>query len=283
MSEPPKQSWTEADVQGLIGQSESIRREFKSGVMFERDPENKWIKDLSVEVSALANTEGGELILGMDEERKSRPRVATIVDGVSTAVAPERLQQLIEGNVSPYLFGIRVHRVKLSARSDRVVFVIYVPQGSTAYQANDGRYYGRSEFEAKYLPDHEIRLRMSRGKIARASVKPRLGRVVLGAAHEAELRTNHAAAIEAFKTNAADAITRFPEFLDLMAARYHPDEISFSLVLRNDGELTIRDPAVQFSETVLSSCSTDGPCRLARFLHASICVTRSSIPVMSAR
>ena len=248
MSEPPKQSWTEADVQALIGQNESIRREFKAGVMFDRDQESKWIKDVSIEVSAFANTEGGELILGIDEERKSRPRVATVVDGVSIAVAPERLQQLIEGNVSPFLPGIRVHRVKLLAPSDRVVFVVYVPQGSTAYQANDGRYYGRSEFEAKYLPDHEIRLRMNRGRIAQAAVKLRLQRVVLGAAQEAELRTRHAAAIEAFKTNAADAATRFPELLDLMVARYHPDEISFGLVLRNDGELTIRDPAVQLSE-----------------------------------
>jgi hypothetical protein len=48
--------------------------------------------------------------------------------------------------------------------------VIQIPAGSTAYQANDGRYYGRSEFEAKYLPDHEIRLRMNRGKVARGTV-----------------------------------------------------------------------------------------------------------------
>jgi hypothetical protein len=46
----------------------------------------------------------GDLVLGIDE-RKSRPRVATVIDGVSTAVAPERLQQLIEGNLSPYLPG----------------------------------------------------------------------------------------------------------------------------------------------------------------------------------
>jgi predicted HTH transcriptional regulator len=75
MSEPPKQFWTETDVQALLGQSESIRREFKAGVMFDRDPESKWIKDLSAEVSAFANTEGGELFLGIDEIRKSRPRV----------------------------------------------------------------------------------------------------------------------------------------------------------------------------------------------------------------
>jgi hypothetical protein len=139
--------------------------------------------------------------------------------------------------------------VKLAAQSDRVVFVIHIPQGTTAYQANDGRYYGRSEFERKHLPDHEIRLRMSRGRIARAAVKLRLQRVVLGAAQEAELRTKHGEALDAYKTNAEDAVRRFPDvLLDLMAARYHPDEISFSLTLRNDGELTIRDPAVQLFE-----------------------------------
>src|SRR5262249_49352121 len=149
-----------------IGQNESIRREFKSGRMFE-EHENKWIAKISLEVSALANTEGGELFLGIDEDKKSKPRVATGIDGAPLALAPERLQQLIEGNVSPYLPGIRVHRVRLSGQPDRAVFVVQIPPGNTAYQANDGRYYGRSEFGAKYLPDHEVRLRMSRGKVAR--------------------------------------------------------------------------------------------------------------------
>ena len=249
MADETKRSWTEADVQALIGQSESIRREYKAGAMFNKEPESKWVKELSIQVSALANTEGGDLILGVDEDKKSKPRVASVIDGVSTDLAPERLQQLIEGNVSPYLPGIRVQRVKLSSPPDRVVFVIQVPQGSTAYQANDRRYYGRSELEVMPLPDHEIRLRMSRGKIARAGVRLRLRRVTLGAEQEAELRTKHAPAIEAFKTDAADAVRRFPELLDLMAARYHPDEISFDLVLRNDGELTIREPAVELRET----------------------------------
>ena len=245
MAQEPKTSWTETDVQALIGQSESIRLEFKSGLMFDRKPEGEWVKDLSIEVSALANTEGGDLILGVDEDKKSKPRVAKAVDGVSTTLAPERPQQLVASNVFPYLPGIRVHRIKLSAIPDRVALVIHVPQGSTAYQAKDGRYYGRSEFEAKYLPDHEIRLRMSRGKIGRAGVFLRLRRIVLGAQREAELRAKHADAIQAFKMDAADALRRFPEIFDLMLARYHPDEIAFDLVLRNDGELTIRDPAVE--------------------------------------
>jgi predicted HTH transcriptional regulator len=62
----PKLSWTEAELGELIGQSESIRREFKSGRMFDNEPENKWIAKISAEVSALANTEGGELFLGIE-------------------------------------------------------------------------------------------------------------------------------------------------------------------------------------------------------------------------
>ena len=123
-----------------------------------------------------------------------------------------------------------------------------VPKGSTAYQSNDGRYYGRSEYEVKYLPDHEVRLRMRRGRVALAAVHLRLKRIVLGANYEAELREKYADAIEAYKSDAEKAITRFPELFDLIQARYHPDEISFDLILRNDGELTIREPSIEFYE-----------------------------------
>lgn len=266
-----KNSWTEADVMALLGQSESIRCEFKAGTMFDREPESKWVETLSKEVSALANTEGGELILGVDEDKKSKPRLAVRVDGIPTTVAPERLQQLIEGNVSPYLPGMRVQRVRLSAFDDRVVYVVQVPQGTTAYQVNDGRYYGRSEFGVNYLRDHEVRLRMSRGRVARAAVILRLKGIQLGSALEAkrlveieqakrEIRTQHAPAIEAFKTGPEGAMQRHGlELLDANLALEHlnaqaaetldcQDEISFDLVLRNDGELTIRDPTIQIDE-----------------------------------
>jgi hypothetical protein len=42
-----KRAWTEADVRGLISQPESIRREYKVGVMFDRDPESKWVEGLA--------------------------------------------------------------------------------------------------------------------------------------------------------------------------------------------------------------------------------------------
>jgi Putative DNA-binding domain len=213
--------------------------------MFDNEPENKWIAKISAEVSALANTEGGELFLGIDEDRKSKPRAASSIDGAPLTLAPERLQQLIEGNVSPYLPGIRVHRVLLSSQPDRAVFVVQIPPGSTAYQANDGRYYGRSEFEAKYLPDHEVRLRMNRGKVARGEVIARPVAVDLGVARERAVRAEIAQ---------ADLENNFvpPErwaVLRSLEAQILPDVVTFDFVFRNDGELTIRAPALEFRVT----------------------------------
>jgi hypothetical protein len=87
---------------------------------------------------------------------------------------------MIEANVSPHLSGLRVKGILLSNAGSRMAFVVHVPQGTTAYQANDRRYYGRSEYESKPLPDHEVRLRMFRGKVpsgkivaSRISIDPR--------------------------------------------------------------------------------------------------------------
>jgi Putative DNA-binding domain len=262
LSNTRKLSWTEADLSELIGQSESIRREFKSGRMFD-DETDKWIATVSKEVSALANTEGGELFLGIDEDKKSKPRIASSIDGAPAALAPERLQDLIEGNLNPYLPGIRVQRVMLSSPPSRVVFVILIPPGSTAYQANDGRYYGRSEFGAKHLPDHEIRLRMNRGKVARGSVlagrvsvdlgieqekrvsaeitRRRALRAQNGDIEQLEVERRNADGIIVFRSDALDA-------MDLLSARTVPDQISIDFVFRNDGELTIRSPALEFRE-----------------------------------
>ncbi len=257
-----KSTWTLADIEQMKGQEESIRLEFKAGSLLDK-PQSTWVSDLSREVSAFANTEGGEIILGMSEEKRGKNRVAGDPDGVPGSLTRDQLQRLIEGNVYPYLTGIRVHRIPLSSQPDRAVFVVAVPQGTTAYQANDGRYYGRSELEAKYLPDHEIRLRMARGKVAKASVSFRFVKVTIGESGESQLRNRHAATLEEFKTDFEGAVRNHPDvFLEILATRHEPifDTIDVDFLVRNDGEMTIRDPAIEFSET-----SSEQPTRVTRY------------------
>jgi hypothetical protein len=242
MIEGLKKLWTETDVQALIGQSESIRREFKAGVMFDREPESKWREVLSKEISAFANTEGGELILGIQEEKRDNSRVASGIDGVPTTLSRERLLDLIQGNLSPFLPGIGLQCVRLSAPSNRVVVIIQVPPGSTAYQAKDLLYYGRSEFKVEALPDHEIRLRMQRGRIARAQLE--LSALRCTTADE-EFQRRLVAKEQIARRREAGEVVIYghgaPSRESLEAAKLDYDEYEFKLTVVNIGELTIRD------------------------------------------
>ena len=163
--------WTKDDLEQLVGQAESLRLEFKQSKLFESDP-NKIIDNLTKEVSAFANTEGGTIVVGVVEEKRGRTRFATAIDeGLDvTKWSLESIQQMIEANVRPHLTGLRIRAIPLDANGSRCAVSIWVPQGTTAYQARDYLYYGRSEYESKPLPDHDIRLRMLRGKARQAAV-----------------------------------------------------------------------------------------------------------------
>jgi predicted HTH transcriptional regulator len=166
-----KTPWTEQDLIELRRAQESARLEFKESKLLEQ-PKDKIAETLTKEVSAFANSEGGDVVIGIREKKVGNTRIADDIDeGVDPVKAPrEWLRQIVGSNVSPYLPNIRFHAIQLSSsRGGRVAFVISIPPGSTAYQASDKRYYSRSEFECKAMPDHEIRLRMMRGRVAQAS------------------------------------------------------------------------------------------------------------------
>ena len=230
--------WTEADLIAFSGVPESLRLEFKESRLMSEGVE-KITMSLSQEISAFANTEGGILVIGLKERREGKARIG---DGLDQGIdpdrfSPEQFQQLIDGNVSPYLPGVRIHRVRLSGtRTGRIAIVIDVPRGGTAYQASDKKYYGRSEHESKPLPDHEIRMRMQRGLIASAGVSIADPRVLT--AEEIHARNMKEYEI----SRKEDEEERIP-IRKKLALPQPPDhhELSFGLAVTNTGEITIRD------------------------------------------
>lgn len=259
-----KHEWTEADLENLIKQGESFRLEFKSASVLAKD-KNKLIEELTKIVSAFANSDGGTVVVGINEgsskERKSGRR--PWIDGIQSGqVNASWLQQIITDNVSPLLVGVRVHTVKLSGPNDgKLAFVIQVPAGMTAYQASDKRYYGRFEYENRALPDHEIRMRMMRGRFPRIEIELSdfaLWTAQQEAARRQQLLSQLRHAREDNSKRGLDGELHIgyrhlgpsPQELEL---EHEPertyDELTFCSTICNTGEVTVRDYLLEVSVT----------------------------------
>lgn len=155
--------WTRERLQQLIerGEPESLHLDYKRSAAL---LEGKMREEITKDVSAFANADGGTLIYGIVEGRDRLPE--RIDDGLSAdQMTAERLEDLILGNTSPRPVGIRVHRVELG--DAHAGFVVEVPAATSLapHQAADRKYYRR--YESKNLPmhDHEVRDLMRRASV----------------------------------------------------------------------------------------------------------------------
>ena len=151
-------NWTEAKLQNFITSEieESLTLEYKSAEALDRNETKK--KEITKDVSAMANSAGGILIYGIrefaEENKRHLPEKITPVD---RRIFPrEWVEQIIQA-IRPRIDGIVIHSVNLSSGDTDVAFVIEIPQSNTAHQANDHRYYKRFNFQAVPMEDYEIR------------------------------------------------------------------------------------------------------------------------------
>ncbi|MEO8072946.1 MAG: ATP-binding protein [Acidobacteriota bacterium] len=151
-------SWTEAKLQNLIAGEieESLTLEYKSAEALERSDYKK--KEITKDVSAMANAAGGLVIYGISEfsepDKRYLPEKITPVD--RTKFSREWVEQIINA-IRPRIDGILIHSVTLSSGENDVVYIIEIPQSSTAHQASDHRYYKRFNFQSVPMEDYEVR------------------------------------------------------------------------------------------------------------------------------
>jgi len=160
MSKSPGE-WTEDDLLSLKRDSveEGPDLEYKRCAALQKRDEQR--REISKDVSAMANSAGGTIIYGMIEEGHVPKGLDVGFD--PTDITKEWLEHVILGTIRPRLNGVVINSISLVSHAPgKVAYVVYVPQSHTAHQASNKKYYKRFNFEATAMDDYEIRDIMNR-------------------------------------------------------------------------------------------------------------------------
>jgi len=156
----------QADFELLIKDAveESLTLDYKAADSLTNTDGKK--KDITKDVSAMANSAGGLIIYGVRESSdpalKHKPEA---LDPIDRTVATKEWLEHVINNIRPRLTP-RIVSVQLNTGQNDVAYVVEVQQSDTAHQAMDFRYYRRFNFESVPMHDYEIRDVMGRAKSA---------------------------------------------------------------------------------------------------------------------
>lgn len=155
--------WNQAALQQYINNEtqENLTLEYKSADALAKSDGK--MKEVSKDVSAMANSSGGIIVYGIKEydvtEKRHLPEKIDPI--LQDSISKEWLEQVIN-NIRPRIEGIKIYPVQIDTDSNHVVYVVEIPQSTTAHQATDWRYYKRYNFQAIPMEDYEVRDTMGR-------------------------------------------------------------------------------------------------------------------------
>ena len=156
----PASQWVEDDLLQMKRNEtqESLYLEFKASTALGQDERKK--DEIGKDVSAFANSEGGDIIYGVAEHEKPPSKFGDIDAGIDPAIiSPEWLEQVINSRIQPRIQGILISPIELSrSHPGKYVYVMSVTASQAApHQAHDKRYYKRFNYQSIAMEDYEVR------------------------------------------------------------------------------------------------------------------------------
>jgi hypothetical protein len=149
-------------LQNLINNriEENLHLDYKaSGALAKQ---NDKTTEVSKDVSAMANSDGGIIVYGINEDENEKHLPKGISPIKRKEFSREWLEQIINDKIQPRIEGIQIYPIPIDQEND--VYIVEIPKSNTAHQAADKKYYKRFNFLSTAMYDYEIRDILNRAK-----------------------------------------------------------------------------------------------------------------------
>lgn len=115
----------------------------------------------STTIAAMANSNGGQIFIGINSSRK----IARSLDSLIDSTAIDWLQSICQNQIYPQIPNLSIEKILVSADSKQFVIGINVPNSHLApHMSGDKHFYKRVETKSILLEEYEIRDLYIKGK-----------------------------------------------------------------------------------------------------------------------
>ena len=150
-----KEEYNIDDITALIKNEaeESVHLDFKAAGALSKDDKKK--VEIAKDVSAFANSDGGIIIYGIEEQNHKAAKLSYI-DG--NKYTKEWLEQVIQDNVQRRIEGLKIFPIREKGDIANSIYVVKIPRSSnTPHMSADKCYYKRNNFRSVKMEEYEVR------------------------------------------------------------------------------------------------------------------------------
>lgn len=154
-------TFTQNDIDNYISSNseESINLDFKRGDSLRKgsvENEKERIKfDISKDVSAFANSDGGIIIYGIEEKNFKADKLFFVNGNEFTK---ETLEQIINSRIHRKIEGLIIDPIRYDDKIEQTIYVVKIPRSTNSpHMISDKKFYRRYNFESIAMEEYEVR------------------------------------------------------------------------------------------------------------------------------